>query len=261
MARVWAALCRQSGKVPFGVPKTIRWLSALLVGLALAAMAWGQPPKASPGVLVARADAAFKAGRFKQALAGYDTAEQAGAGPAATLGACRSLVELGSWLAAERRYRDVLQRLRPPHNPDAGSRPSAARASLLGAATDEYVKLVADVPRLRLSFNGAPPAEVALTIDEQVFAASTFAPSGAFPKGKALRLDPGEHRIVARHKQQTRSFSLRLHPGTLREYSVRFSRRQTRTQRKCRDECRAECRGKGRNSPCYLGCKQRCFRH
>lgn len=238
----------------------MHWTSALLVGLVLSlAVAVGATPRNPQGdKLRARADAAFEAGKFEAALADYYAASKAGAGPIAMLGAARCLVQVGKWLEAEQRYRDAVGLLASLPPADAEP-PKASNAQLRETATREHAELASEIPRLRLKITGAPLAAVTLTIDGKALAATQFASSATFPKGKALRLDPGEHRIVARHDEQTRSFTVRLHRGKLRAASVRFVKRQTRTQRRCRDRCRAECRGKGRNSACYLNCKQRCF--
>lgn len=149
---------------------------------------------------------AYEAGSYEEARNKLDKAYAVARVPTLGLWSARALYKLGLWLEAEARYRETVALPLPD-----GDREVQEQA--IGDARIELERLTPTIPRLTIDVNGAPLAEVALSVDGK------SVPSD----GPALRLDPGAHHIEATRGNSRQSADVQLVGSDQRSIVLRLA--------------------------------------
>lgn len=160
--------------------------AALLCVTLLAALpapeALAQPTpeaKAAAGVAADKGLDLYTAGRYEEALAAFEKADQTFHAPTFVLMMARSLAKLGRLCEARARYQQVIDEPLAHYAPPAFFKAQAQ-------AKEELPPLLPRIPTLQVSVTGAPASYLRLIIDGLPAA-----------PGKALPLDPGDHIVTA----------------------------------------------------------------
>lgn len=128
---------------------------------------------------------AFKAGRFTEALAAYQTSLALEPSPNTRFQIAKCYVALGKTASAYLNFKRAAQEAQDRVNATQEKRYAATRE----AALAEAETLVKKVPRLTLRTTATPPEGFSITLD------GSAVPQPAW--GLALEVDPGEHTAVA----------------------------------------------------------------
>jgi hypothetical protein len=148
---------------------------------------------------------AYEAGSYEDARDKLDKSYAVARVPTLGLWSARALYKLGLWLESEARYRETVAL--PLPEGDNGIQEQA-----LADARTELERLTPTIPRLTIDVNGAPPAEVALSVDGKSVAAN----------GPALRLDPGAHHVEAARGNARQSADVELAASDQRSIVLRL---------------------------------------
>lgn len=231
------------------------WCFALVATLSLVVspgVGWAEASSERVQRLRQAGEAAFQAGRYREAKKAFDEAFHLSKLHSVGLWAARSRAELGELIEA----RTHLNRLtRMPLAPQAPDTEKEAREKALRL----WNELSERIPRLRLSVVGVEPTEVRVTINGKVIHSSFLQRNakGPFRRGKMIELNPGKHHVVGVYSSDLqRDLWVTLEPGQRREVRLTFPNPGTLRQRKCRDQCREDCAG---DNACYVDCKRKCF--
>lgn len=148
---------------------------------------------------------AYEAGSYEEARDKLDKSYAVARVPTLGLWSARALYKLGLWLESEARYRETVAL--PLPEGDNGIQEQA-----LADARTELERLTPTIPRLTIDVNGAPPSEVALSVDGKSVPAN----------GPALRLDPGAHHVEAARGDVRQSADVRLVASDQRSIVLRL---------------------------------------
>lgn len=195
---------------------------------------------------------AFESGEYAKAKSLFDSAGALSSSATSLLWSARSRVKLNLYLEAMEFFQWAI---------DPGlsrEEPSVERKSRVAAA-EERRTLDRQIPRLRIFLDSTTsPEQVDVYVDGKIISKELLKRNkkGPFRRGRALKLNPGRHRVVALKGETKRNVSVSLEPGQSREVRLRFPNPETVRQRKCRDDCEQSC---GAKNQCYLECKRLCF--
>lgn len=231
--------------------KIFRW-SWVLAALLLCIGGFGVAG-ADPGVNKLRETgmAAYQSGDYAAAKRAFDEAYRLSPLHSLGLWAARARVKLNEWVEADERLEVLVA------TPISGGDASREKEAL-EQAMREHDELRRRMPRVRIRIDGADGEDVKVQINGESIPKDFFMvkKSGPFSKGKALRINPGTHQIVAITGEQRKEVSVSVTEGQTKDVSLRFVAAHTIRQRNCRDKCRKDC---GENNDCYMECKERCF--
>jgi hypothetical protein len=190
----------------------------LLVLTLLTAGAEAQPlPAGQPGDDPSRTEArkigyagveAYQAGDFATAHDRLETAYQMLRVPSLGLWSARALAKLGKLVEAEARYLEVI---RLPTSVGDEAIQEQARQD----ARNERVELARRIPTVLVRIDGAPAAEVAVTIDGTPLTGSAV--------GESHLLNPGRHRIEGVRATARASVEVVTGEGEQKEAVLRFA--------------------------------------
>jgi len=196
------------------VPMGMRGLRRL--GFAALMLLTAGPAVAQPVEDASRAEArkigyagveAFQAGDFATARDRLETAYQMLRVPSLGLWSARALVKLGKLVEAEARYLEVI---RLPTSVGDEAIQEQARQD----ARNERGELARRIPSVRIRVEGAPPAEVAITIDGTASVAATN-------DDKRL-VNPGPHKVEGVRGTARTSTEIAVAEGEQKEAVLRF---------------------------------------
>jgi hypothetical protein len=152
--------------------------------------------------------AAYKRGAYPEALDKLQRAYEVVRVPTLGLWSARALVQLGRWIEASERYLEV-GRL----DPNSGAN-AAIQEKAKADAQKELAELRPRIPGFALTVQGAPSADVSLSLD-----------GGALPTalvGTKLSLDPGKHQLEVRYADQVQRVDVVGVEGKVVPVSVQF---------------------------------------
>ena len=150
------------------------------------------------------ADQLYSKGAWDAAYDGFAAADALVHSPVFVIYMAHCRRNVGRLLEAEALY----QRVAAEKLADDASAPFR---EAVAEARAELAKLQASIPEVKLAITGAAPAEVTLTVDGK-----------AHPSGTVVRVDPGKHRLVASHGDQSLERVLDLSAGQQEAVELRF---------------------------------------
>lgn len=228
-------------------------LVRVLLLLVLVAMPAGSQTRVerAQGILKSGISA-FEAGEFAKAKSLFDSAGALSSSATSMLWSARSRVKLALFVEAMDFFKWAME-------PGLSREDPTLERKSRDAARLERANLDSQIPRLRIFLDSTTtPEEVNVTVNGKRISKSLLRRNvkGPFRRGKAMKLNPGRHEVIAMKGEIERKVSVTLEPGQSREVKLRFPDPKTVRLRKCRDGCESECGGKNQ---CYLECKRRCF--
>jgi hypothetical protein len=149
----------------------------------------------------------YQAGDYPTALTKLDKAYQVLQVPSLGLWSARALIKTGRWVEAAERLRQVS---RLEAKGDATVQQQAQED-----AKAELERLLPRIPSLLISVEGAPAAEVQLTLDGEAIASALV--------GEPIPANPGQHVVVGKRGAQQQSKSTSLAEGAKGELVLRFA--------------------------------------
>ena len=195
---------------------------------------------------------AYTAGDYTKAKSLFDSAGALAPSATALLWSARARAKLKLFLEALEFYEWAAE-------PGVTKEDPSLERESRDAARLERETLDRRIPRLRIYLDStSEPDEVEVTVDGKRVSKSLLKrdENGPFRRGRALKLNPGRHQVLAIKGESRREVSVSLTEGQKREVRLRFPNPKTVEQRKCRDGCEKKCGGKNQ---CYLECKRHCF--
>jgi len=233
--------------------KPWRWCALAVLSFALTNLGLAQADPAADKTadkLEETGRVAYQAGDYAAAKRAFD--ESYNLAPRHTLGlwTARARVKLNEWVEAAQRLETLLST--PVGSADGKEREAYEQA------LKERDELRHRMPRIRIRLEGVQQGEAKVQIDGTPVSQEFLVvkKTSAFPHGKALQINPGNHQLVAVSGEQRREVALSIAAGEMRDVNVRFVNADTIRQRNCVDQCRKTCKT---NNDCYMECKERCF--
>lgn len=153
--------------------------------------------------------AAYQADDYAQAYDRFNRAYQLVHVPTVGIWAARSLVKLGRFVEASERYLEVQRVALAPDAP-----PEHAKAQK--DAGDERNQLLPRIPSVRVVLVGADPAEVFVTLNDQLLQAALL--------GVKRPVDPGRLRVKGVLGEQVVEANLDLPEGATKDVTLTFSK-------------------------------------
>ncbi|HET9929968.1 MAG TPA: tetratricopeptide repeat protein [Polyangiaceae bacterium] len=176
------------------------------------ALALSDSDKEAIRVLSNQAAADFDQGRYEAARDKFERAYALASVPKLAVWLARSQEKLGRWVEAYELYRQAVSL--QPNELWKGTVQQNAQSDARAAIDALYAR----IPRLTLSVEGAPLAEVKVTID------GAEVPSGLLSVERLL--NPGEHDVVARFGEQSLNEHVSLSERDVKALALRFTSTQ-----------------------------------
>lgn len=164
--------------------------------------------RSSARQLANEASDAYHRGDFEAAYDGFNRAFRLVGVPSLGVWSARSLRQLGRWVEATERYREVT-RLRLPDDAPESSRQA------LREAEAELTELLPRIPSLVITLENADPEHTHVYLDGQ------RVPSALL--GAKQRLDPGTHRITATRGAETQAQEVTVAERTVERVRLVFA--------------------------------------
>ncbi len=224
----------------------------LIVCLLCASVSFAETPVEQARAIREAGIEAYSAGNYAKAKALFDSAGALSSSATSMLWSARARAKLNLFLEAMEFYQWASE-------PGLTKEDPSVERKSRDAARAERDALDRRIPRLRIYLDStSQPDEVEVTVDGKHISKTLLKrnKSGPFRRGRALKLNPGRHKLLAIKGDSRREVSVNLAEGQKREVRLRFPDPNTVRQRKCRDGCEKSCGGKNQ---CYLECKRHCF--